>query len=205
MKKRIIYSLIGLLCCYTLLGAYDDTNQISETPHDDKMEEAIKNIDPDSLNKLLIPGLIMTAADKKKYVAMSREITNKTYKDLYSYSLSDIVRFARGVIKGGIGAAGLAGLYFYHQGTVDLSQWQVRDKKSRIISSQEITDKQHIYSVYAILGGLSLYFLHLGGKELSDIMHKKNRMKRHRDALINEAVLQRLPVSEVGTSESILL
>ena len=172
---------------------------------EDKMEEAIKNIDPDAVHRLLIPGYIMRSEDKKRYVAMAREVTNKTYNKLNDISFGDFFRLIKFSVKSGLALAGLTGLYLYHTKRVEIT---VKPDLLDVFGeyfSKESKDVINKYSLYSLLGASTLYLVDQSWREFSAIRNSESRMEEHRNALINEAVLQRLPVCEAGTSESILL
>lgn len=172
---------------------------------DDQMIDTIKKIDPDNLSQLLIPGFFFRAEQKERYLSVAQEMTNRTYKELHSYSLGDFVRFFKGTTKLGLSGLSVYAGYRYHKKHWDISRWSVESyKASRQIIGQDLTDKYHRAGVYAGLGILAWYMLGDGFSDLSNVFNKRYRLERHRKALVNEAIIQRLPVCDATSCDSLL-
>ncbi len=166
----------------------------------DVMIDAIKKIDRDKLNQLLIPGFFIREADKKRYLDAAKDATNITYKHLHSYSTRDFFRSIRAVSKLGLSGLGIAAGYAYYKQYWDISLWKVESHKTRKILGQDLTDNTHRLAVYGTIGFLATYLLRGAMSDFSDIVNKKEQWQLHREALANEAVILRIPVCGNGST-----
>ena len=168
---------------------------------EDKMIDSLQRIDADNLNKLLIPGFFIRTAEKERYLAVAKEMTNRTYKELHSYSGWDIIRLGKGLSQLALSGASAYAIYLYHYGHWDISRWNVAPNRPRTIVGQDLVDKSHQGAVYGALGFLSWYMFNGALKQFSAIVDKKDRLDNHRRALQNEAVIQRIPVIDQTSCE----
>lgn len=161
---------------------------------EDKMIDSLQRIDTDNLNKLLIPGFFIRAEEKKRYLDVAKEMTNRTHQELHSYSGWDIVRLGKGLSQLALSGASAAAAYLYYKKHWDISLWSVHPGQPRRIQGQDLTDIYQRSAVYGVLGFLSWYMLCDSLEQFSAIIDKKDRLDNHRRALQNEAVIQRIPV-----------
>ncbi len=168
---------------------------------EDKMIDSLQRIDSDNLNKLLIPGFFIRAAEKERYLFVAKEMTNRTYKELHSYSGWDIVRLGKGISQMALSGASAYVAYLYYKQHWDISRWNVGTDQSRTIIGQDLVDKYHRGAVYGTLGFLSWYMFNGALRQFSAIVDKKDRLDNHRRALQNEAVIQRIPVIDQTSCE----
>jgi hypothetical protein len=168
---------------------------------EDKMIDSLHRIDPDNLNKLLIPGFFIRAGEKERYVDVAKEMTNRTHQELHSYSSWDIVRLGKGLIQLGLSAGASTAAYRYYRGEWDIARWVVSSNNTRIIKGQDLADPYQRAAVYGVLGFISWYFLRDGMDQLAAIIDKKDRLDAHRRALQNEAIIQRIPVIDKTVCE----
>ncbi len=192
-----------------LLAALLLSSVMVQANNTDKMVEAIRRVDPDYLNQLLIPGFFIRPEEKTRYLAKAQEMTNRTFNELQSFSLGDCIRFVSGSVKSGLGALCVGLAYGCYNGLLDVSRWKWEGEPAqrRIVTQDFLaTDANYQKGAAGVLGVLSLYLLNNGWTDFSDITSKKSRLLRHRNALAVEAVIQRLPVCESdGECESSLM
>ena len=197
MKLRYIVLLI--LTSASLMA----TNNAPLWPHknDDVMIDAIKKGNGDKIREMLIPGFFTDKESMRRYLDAARAATNETYKDLHSYRAWDFVRGTKAMGQLALGGLGIAACYYYYKGHWDISHWKVEAGKSRKIGGQDLRDKKYRLAVYGVLGFLSGYMINDGLTEFSDILHKKEQWRRHRETLANEGVIMRMPICNVDTCD----
>ncbi len=168
---------------------------------EDKMIDSLQRIDSENLNKQLIPGFFIRAAEKEHYLKVAQKMTNDTYAHLNSYSGWDIVRLGKGVSQVALGsAASYAAYLYYFKKSWDISRWNV-SADQRIIVGQDLTDGYQRAAVVGTLVFLAGYMFKGALDQFSAIVDKKDRLDNHRRALQNEAVIQRIPVIDQTTCE----
>lgn len=161
---------------------------------EDKIIEAIKNSDPRSLGQLLMPGFYIGREDKKRYLELAKEVTNKTYTEQYHASMGDFVRHGLNAgIKGGLA-------YTIYESIKNVS-YRDSEKKITLTHLKGMLNwnddgliKPALLAVVAIGLGLSAL------SHIKKFLSKRESYKRHRNALAVEAIISRLPACENGYS-----
>ena len=163
---------------------------------EDKIVDAIRSSDPRTLRQLLLPGFRIGKDEKKRYQELAKGITNKTYADQYSYSVSDLGRF----MKAGLKCAGAA--FLFMQAKPD----EVKNEGTEYVS----TVFPNFFSGYdkifrhkvnrGILGFLGVWFAYSGLVDIGRVAGKKQSHDEHINALAVETIINRIPVCDTNSS-----
>lgn len=157
------------------------------------IEDAIKTSNPAALRHVLISGFTIHSDEKKRYLALAHDITNKTYADLHQNSIADVGRFIRGSLKMVGGAAALYTGYQFYKGYWDRATYVEQDHGGLGLAEYQIEDPQARGAVYVLLGFVSSYLGYKGLEDWGGILSKRYRFAKHCSALAVEAIVQRLP------------
>lgn len=78
---------------------------------EDKIIETVEHSNPERLQCLLMPGFLIRLEDKKRYVGLAQDVTNRTFADLHKTCFYDVIKGARCALY--VGLAIYFGKHFY--------------------------------------------------------------------------------------------
>lgn len=201
--KSVFYTLMFLFC--PVIGAEDAA-----------IKSAIQRSDLEELHRIFVPGTSITSSDKKSYRVLAQAETKKAFRQLYSFSFSDIKHSGAALFK--LAAAGFCAKEFWtliSTDTIETPETNQTDCKScfyklalsRLLpviwyefKPDEIVEKIKSIPVpsqaMVFTGLMAAYF---GFKSVGDflaIVKKSDRYNYYVRALAVEALVNRVHVED---------
>lgn len=181
---------------------------------DDKMVDAINDSDPEKVRQLIIPGFLIRLEDKKSYAAIAHEKTNETHAAARSFSFSDFWLLGKGAAYLGLGAlfawktvlkANISFDTFKKPlakllAKIGIPIGEPKDEPEQPAAEPASNEEKSSLTKFktGLLGSLAVYFGYKGLSTFNDVLTHEVRTKAHKNALIIEAMIQRLPAFDNG-------
>ncbi len=211
--------LLGMILAQVCSLCAQEENAVPLT--EDKLMMAIEASNPVEVRNFVIPGYFIQADQKARYRARAQEVSNQTYCALHSCGLSDIKHVLSGLIKCSAAAFfGFLGYAYYHQSHFKIGGVK-RDKIPVFCFDTEYTRDPDIEDgwigrtveriehcdvdvwcelprlertiFYTIVSICALYSAKQGLNDFWSVIKRVERWKKHSDALVVEALIERLP------------